>query len=221
MDERADTVADQLMDALGGAERWEKARFIRFTFVRRGRPLNIAWDRYTGRYRLEALNDAGVPFVVLMNLQTQQGRALLDGQPVPDTELKDYLDRATRMWTGETYWFLMPYKLRDPGVIMSYDGEETVGSTTHDRLHLRFENVGLTPGDQFWVYVNRRTHLVDRWKFKLQGGSEGDFRWTEWKRFGGLMLATERLGPTGERILFEDIVVSDTVPDDVFTLKGH
>jgi hypothetical protein len=163
------------------------------------------------------MNDAGVPYVVVMNLHTRQGRAAVEGRPLDGQELSEYLNLANRVWTGETYWLLAPYKLRDPGAILTYEGEESAGGVVQDRLHLRFENVGLTPGDQFWLYVNRNTHLLDRWRFKLQGGTEGDFRWTSWERFGGILLATERVGATGERILFEDIIVTDSMPDEVFS----
>ncbi len=218
VDEKANAIADEMMAALGGQEKWEKARFLRFTFVRQGRRLTLTWDRYSGRYRLEAMNDAGVPYAVVMNLLTRQGRAALDGRSLDGAELSEYLTLATRVWAGETYWLLAPYKLRDPGAILTYEGEETVGgATVQDRLHLRFENVGLTPGDQFWLYVNRKTRLLDRWRFKLQGGTEGDYRWAGWERFGGILLATERVGASGERILFENVLVTDALPEEVFT----
>jgi hypothetical protein len=217
LDDKANAIADEMMQALGGRENWDKARFLRFTFVRQGRRLNLTWDRESGRYRLEAVNDSGVPYVVVMNLATRQGRAAVEGRPLDGAELSEYLTLAARIWAGETYWLLAPYKLRDPGAILTYEGEETAGGTIYDRMHLRFENVGLTPGDQFWLYVNRKTRLLDRWRFKLQGGTEGDYRWTGWERFGRILLATERLGANGERILFEDILVTDSLSDEVFT----
>lgn len=216
-DPRAQAVADRLMDALGGQERWSKARFIRFTFARGGRRLHLAWDRWSGRLRLEGTNEAGIPYTVVMNLNTRQGRALLDGRPLRDRELSDYLSRAIRIWAGETYWLLMPLKLQDPGVLLAYDGEESYGSSDYDRLHVRFDEVGTTPGDEYWIYVNRSTHLVDRWRFRLEDGAEGDYRWSGWQRIGGILLATERRSEGGETIRFEDIVVSDVVPEDVFS----
>lgn len=216
-EEKANAIAEEMMRALGGQENWDRARFLRFTFVRQGRRLNITWDRETGRYRLEAVNDAGVPYVVVMNVATRQGRVSVEGRPLDGQELSEYLNLANRIWAGETYWLLCPYKLRDPGAILTYEGEENAAGAVQDRLHLRFENVGLTPKDQFWLYVNRKTRLLDRWRFRLQGGQEGDYRWTSWARFGGILLATERVGANGERILFEDILVTDSLPDEVFT----
>jgi hypothetical protein len=216
-DETAQKIADQMMEALGGRDRWDHTRFVHFRFSRQGKGLEITWDRFDGRYRLEATNDAGVPFVVVMNLQTRQGNAALDGRALEGAELSEYLNRAAHMWAGETYWLLMPYKLRDPGVALSYEGEETVGGVVYDKLHLSFEKVGFTPGDQFTAYVNRSTHLMDRWQFKLESGFAGDFQWSNWQRFGGILLATERTGPKGEKITFDNIIVSDSLPDEVFT----
>jgi hypothetical protein len=215
-DDQSTAIADRMMEAMGGQENWDQARFIRFTMLRRGHALNLTWDRYTGRYRLEAENDAGVPYVVLMNINSRQGKAYLDGKEVTDgKELSDFLNRALGMWHGETYWLLMPFKWRDPGVILSYEGQEKVGNVNYDVVHLTFDNVGRTPGDQFWAYVNPDTHLMDRWKFKLEKGFEGEYEWTGWQRVGGLLIATERVGAK-ETIKFEDIVVTDHMPDSVF-----
>jgi len=61
--------------------------------------------------------------------------------------------------------------MRDPGVNLDYDGEKKIDRQTYDVLKLTFENVGLTPGDTYWAYVNRETHLIDRWEYILEGGA--------------------------------------------------
>lgn len=215
-DEQATRVADEMIEAMGGRENWEQARFIRFTNVRGNRKPTFTWDRWLGRLRIESRNDAGIPYVVLMNIKTRQGKVFVEGRPLRGKELSDYLNRATRMWTGATYWFLMPFKWNDPGVNLSYDGEEEIDGVLYDKVHLTFDNVGLSPGDEYWAYVNRDTHLMERWKFKLQGGFEGDYRWTRWYRYGGIRVATERVG-NDERIRFDDIFVGASMPDELFT----
>jgi len=214
-DPRAIEVADQMMAALGGQSNWDEARFIRFTNVRRNRKATFTWDRQLGRLRLEARNASGVPYVVLMNLNARQGSVYVEGRQLHGKERSEYVNRSARMWTGATYWFLMPFKWKDPGVILAYDGEESIGSITYDRIHLSFANVGRSPGDQYWAYVNRETHLMDRWKFKLEGGAEGEYRWTNWHRYGGIRVATERVS-VDEVIRFEDIVVASSMPDEFF-----
>jgi hypothetical protein len=215
-DEEATRVADAMVDAMGGDENWEQARFIRFTNVRRGRKPTFTWDRWLGRLRIESRNDAGIPYVVLMNTKTRQGSVHVEGRPLRRKELSDYLKRARQMWKGASYWFLMPFKWRDPGVNLAYDGEEEIDGVVYDKVHLTFDNAGSSPGDEYWAYVNRDTHLMERWKFKLESGFEGDYRWTRWHRYGGIRVATERIG-NDERIRFENIFVGASMPDELFT----
>lgn len=215
-DEKAVQIADQMMDALGGQENWEDARYVRFTNFRRDRRTTFTWDRYLGRLRIDGRTDAGEPFVILMNINSQQGSAYVDGRELEGEELSEYLTRGNRMWPGATYWFLMPLKWKDPGVKLSYEGKEEIDGTVYDTVHLTFDNVGRSPGDEYWAYINPETHLMDYWKFKLQGGFEGTYHWTGWERHGGVLVATERQG-NDEVIRFENIYIGESIPEKVFT----
>ena len=215
-DEKATSVAEQLMEALGGQENWDQARFVRYTYVRRGRKPVFTWDRWMGRLRIESRDQSGVPFVILMNLKARQGKVFVEGRPLRGEELSDYLKRGPRMWKGSHYWFLMPLKLNDPGVNLAYEGEETFDGAVYDIVRLTFDDATDEGGDAFWAYVNRETHLMDRWKYKLSGGAEGDYRWSQWHRYGGVRVATQRDG-NDEVIRFEDIYVGDSIPDEIFS----
>ena len=82
-DARAKAVADRVMEALGGKEAWDRTRFLRFGFggVRDGKWSGRThhWDKWTGRYRVEGQTRDGKPFLTLMNLNTKEGSAWLDG----------------------------------------------------------------------------------------------------------------------------------------------
>jgi hypothetical protein len=223
-DARATAIADRVMDALGGKEAWDATRFLRFTFGSErdgkfmGRTHN--WDKWTGRYRVEGDTRDGLRFVILMNLNTREGSAWLAGRQMEGAELKAQLERGYGMWVNDTYWLLMPYKMRDPGVILSYAGEETDGGAMYDKVKLTFENVGLTPRDAYWVWVNRDTGLVDRWDYVLKGENvpPTTWRWSSWKKYGGIMLSGERTNAAdGHKIMLPDIAVLEGVPDPVFT----
>lgn len=217
-DAKALVIAERAMSALGGEQNWARARYIHFTFVRDETRLTLTWDRWTGRYRLEGTTLEAEPYVVLMNLETREGTTYVDGREIEGEQSRELLETAYRVWSGETYWLLAPYKLRDPGVILSYEKDETLDGQTYAVLHLRFEKVGLTPGDEFWIYINRETYLMDKWRFVLESGFEGEFWWKDWRRFGGILLSTVRETPDGQvAIRMEDILVSDTLPDSVFT----
>jgi hypothetical protein len=223
-DARAVKVAEDVMKALGGKEAWDKTRYVRFDFgfEREGTLVTRAhtWDKWTGRYRLEGQTQQNEPFVVLMNVNTKEGQAWVKGQRQTGDEEKKLLERAYGTWINDTYWLLMPYKLRDPGVTLAYAGEAKEGNATYDKVLLTFDNVGLTPKDKYWVWVNRDTHLVDRWDFVLKGEDvpPTTFRWTDWKTVGQVKLAGERVNPKDNRkLVFPVLETPTSLPDSVFT----
>ena len=144
----ADQIADQVQQALGGKEAWDQTRFIRFSFA--GRRTHH-WDKWTGRHRVEGQSQDGKSYVVLSNINTKEGDAWIDGQKAEGDQKKEWLDRAYGAWVNDTYWLLMPYKLRDPGVNLTYAGKAEVDGIQYDKLALSFGKVGLTPGDRYWA----------------------------------------------------------------------
>jgi hypothetical protein len=217
-DERAAAVAERVMAALGGEQAWAATRFIRFTFV--GRRPHV-WDKWTGRHRVEGTTQEGKPWVVLHNVVTREGRAFLDGQPLAGEEAKTYLDRAYSAWINDTYWLLAPFKLRDPGVTLAWDGEEALDGRPHDRLALAFAGVGETPGDRYWMWVDRETGLVDRWAYVLEDqpadATPTAWSWEGWQTYGKVKLAPLRAMVGGDRKLeLGPIEVDGAVPDEVF-----
>ena len=223
-DPKAVAVAEKVMETLGGAEAWKATRFLRFDFAvdREGKTVMSrahTWDRRTGRYRVEATDENGRAVVVLMSLWTKEGAAWVGGEPVSGDALAKLLESGHAWWVNDSYWLLMPYKMRDKGVILSYVGLEAKQGRTWDKVLLTFEGVGLTPQDRYWVFVNRATGLVDRWEFVLKGADTPPvpFTWTGWEKHGNIMLADDRLNPSdGTRIHFPVLDVPASVPDSVF-----
>tara|TARA_Y100000294_G_scaffold27052_2_gene22904 strand:- start:458 stop:883 length:426 start_codon:yes stop_codon:yes gene_type:complete len=79
-----------------------------------------------------------------------------------------------------------------------------------------YDGTGMSD-DHFWAYVNRETHLMDKFRFQLAVGAEGEFWWRNWERHGPLLLSTPRESAGGATIRMEEIVVTNEMPDDVFT----
>jgi hypothetical protein len=142
-----------------------------------------------------------------------------DGKAADGEDKKKLLEMAYGAWVNDTYWLIMPYKMKDPGVILALDGEEKKGADAWDKVRLTFDNVGLTPKDKYWAYVNRKTGLVDRWDFVLKGESKPPsvFTWKNWKSYGKIQLADDRVSADGTRIYFPVLEVPQSVPAAVFT----
>jgi hypothetical protein len=220
----ADDVARRAIDVLAGPA-WEKARYLAFTFnVEREGKIAASYaqryDRYTGQYRVSGRNAKGEDFVVIMNVNDRSGRAWVNGAPV--TEAAELLTTGYRRFINDTYWLLMPLKAMDPGVHRELAETKTECGWVYDTVKLSFDSgVGLTPGDQYWMWVNRDTGLVDQWHMKLQNMKAEEepsvvlFR--DYRRFGGLLISTKReIKGRPQRILLDDITVSSEVPKDAF-----
>jgi len=52
--------------------------------------------------------------------------------------------------------------------------------------------VGLTPGDHYWVYVNRANHRIEKWEYVLEGQQPPAQRvtWEGWEEHDGLWFPT-------------------------------
>ena len=223
-DPKAVAVADRVMQALGGQEAWSATHYLRFDFAvdRGGKTIarrTHTWDKWSGRYRVEGKDKEGKDLVVTMNLNPREGQATLAGVPLDGTGLKSALDTAYGWWVNDTYWLLMPYKMRDPGVTLALAGRETKGADSWDKVLLTFDNVGLTPKDRYWVFVNTKTGLVDRWEFVLKGEKTppATFEWKGWKAYGKIQLADDRVSPKdGTRIYFPVLDVPSSVAEGTF-----
>jgi len=241
-DPRAIVIADLVMAALGGRQAWEQTRFVYFAFAVERDGKRVAyrthlWDRWEGRLRYETRGKDGAPLVVLLNVDTRQGDAyrlpaearaaggaLAAPSKMDAATAKPILDEAYEAWINDTYWLLMPYKMKDPGVHLGYAGEETRDGEEYDLVELTFEDVGLTPRDRYWAHVNRRTHLMDRWSYVLQDDPPGSqptvWDWKGWTRRGRVLLCPEKISARRGatlRILHPIMEVYDTLPAEYFT----
>src|SRR5262249_18879636 len=126
------------------------------------------WDRYTGRERIEfSERKTGKRHVILMNINTKQGQVYIDGKEVTQAEQKAAaLKDGLEAWINDSYWLLMPYKLKDSGVTLRYQG---VGKLADGRpaevLVMTFAGVGVTPQNKYDVYVAQDSGLVEQWAY--------------------------------------------------------
>lgn len=206
-DARAIEIADQVMTAMGGRQNWDDTRYLAWNFF--GLRTHV-WDKWHGDLRFQQGDT-----LVLMNVNTQQGRAFKGGEEVTDPEqLDQLLTNGYRAWINDSYWLLMPYKLKDSGVTLTYKGEGTIegGGPAHV-LQLTFAAVGVTPQNKYDVYVDKERLLVEQWSFyPTAADDEPRFTtpWAGWTEHGKILLSGDR----GERQL-SDIMVFDELPESV------
>jgi hypothetical protein len=213
-DPRAIALADRVMARMGGRRAWDETRYIRWSFF--GRRHHV-WDKYTGNIRVEGVDrETEIPYLILMNIYTKEGRAWESGEEVTDPgRLAELLDRGEAVWINDSYWLVMPYKLKDSGVTLEYLGEAAMeDGRPAEVLRLTFKGVGRTPDNKYHVWVARDTDLVEQWAYYRnftdpEPGFTGP--WRNWQQYGQILLSDNR----GERG-HTDLAVYDELPASVF-----
>lgn len=210
-DSKASKIADEVMKAMGGQKAWNNTHHIKWNFFG---SRTLTWDKWTGNVRIEVPKEETV---YLVNVNDLTGKVSVKGQEITDkTELENALKKAKSIWINDSYWLTMPFKLQDPGVTLTYEGEKTTETGANaDVLGLSFEKVGDTPQNKYLVYVDKKSHLVTQWSFFGKADDEKPrftLPWTEYKTYDKILLSGER----GERDL-TDIQVMKTLPESVYT----
>jgi hypothetical protein len=189
-DAGAVALARRTLQAMGGAPAWENTRFLTWRFL--GRRLHH-WDRWTGDVRMESDRR-----LVLMNVHSKQGRVWEDGTEITDPDvLQQALEEGYAWWVNDSYWLIMPYKLLDPGVVLRFVGPATLpDGRAAQEITVTFEDgTGLTPRNRYDVWIADDTWLVEQWAYYAsRDDEEPRFTgpWADWKRFGRILLATDK-----------------------------
>lgn len=210
-DSLAIALADEVMESQGGRKAWDTTRYFSWNFFGRR---HLLWDKHQKRARI-TMQDSSV---FLIDLARDTGRIYQNGEVLtqPDS-IKKYVEMGKSIWINDSYWLVMPFKLKDSGVTLKYIGRDT---TTNGRLaqklQLTFEGVGRTPQNKYHVYIDDSSKLVTQWDyFSNQTDEEPRIStpWENYKDFNGILLSG---GRGGNRAL-EEIAVFDTLPDNYFT----
>lgn len=221
-------VVTQLTDAMGGQKTWDDLPYFRFDFVAVRDGKEIArfrhwWDKRLGRCRVEGPDDKGRNVAAIFNLSDKKGRSFTDGIVDSDSaNIAAIINMGYERWVNDTYWVIMPFKLRDPGAILKHERtERTEDGIEYDILGLSFEQgTGLTPSDHYWIYVNRGTHLIDKWEYVLTGQKPPpqSASWEGWTSVGPLKLSlARRFQGKPVMLRFENVATPATMEETVFT----
>jgi hypothetical protein len=125
-------------------------------------------------------------------------------EPAADEDAK----AAYARWVNDSYWLLAPLKLKDRGVKVVDEGRKEIDGAQREVLRLSFEKVGLTPNDQYILYIDPETKLVASWDYIAEPGKSMHATWADYRRSGGLTLATNHFTDTGAQIQIPNLKVT-------------
>lgn len=217
-------VHSRMLAAMGGHQAFERARYFEFDFVvqRDGREISRRshrWDRHRGDYRIRFLSGQDTVVAVFNANDPKKGAVRVNGRDIEGAREDSLLTASYARHINDSYWLIMPYKWRDPGVALSSQGRQTdAQGKTWDVIKLTFAQVGLTPQNEYLAFINPETGLMERWHhFPRAGAQPAIYDWKNWQRFGPIMLATEKPSPDGATVIrFDNVRVETSVPQGAF-----
>ncbi|SFG74441.1 hypothetical protein [Pontibacter chinhatensis] len=210
-EEKAQRIAREVIDNMGGEKGWNDTRYLAWTFNDQYQ----VWDKQQHRFRWEMDS-----LVAVISTDTKDGKVYVAGRELQEGEEKQkLLERAYALWINNSYWLVMPFKLLDPGVNLTYLGEgKTMDGAPADILEMTFNEVGLTPQNKYHVWVDKEQGLVTQWAFyRNYNDAEPSFtrRWSDYRDYGSIKLASDRSNPESDFKL-PHIAAPAKVPDEVF-----
>lgn len=165
----AEELADAVMKA-NGADHWGKVKIIRWTFA-------------GGRKHVWNLKEGTD---VVTGKDGKSTTIKVGAMPTDPDEKKAY-----QAWTNDSYWLIAPLKIKDPGVMLSTQPDEKINGKNYLVLHLAFQGVGMTPGDQYNWYIDPETMMLSYWDYMPTANKKTRYSWEGYKDFNGVKIATE------------------------------
>jgi hypothetical protein len=189
----AEQLAQAVWKASGGTN-WSKVKAIDFTFAveKGGQTLVSAEHHWDVAAQTDQVKWKGKD--VMVNL----------ADPASDEDGK----AAYARWVNDSYWLIAPLKLKDHGVHVVKEANKMMDGAECEVLHLSFDQIGLTPKDQYRLYVNPATKLLASWDYMPEPGKSMHGTWDDYQESGGLTLATDHKMDGGARIRILNLKVA-------------
>lgn len=198
--EKVTALVKNIETAMGGVENYNNTHFIQWDFGKR----TLYWDKWTGNVRIESPEKN---LVILVNIHTLTGKVFENNALITNEEKsKKLLLQAKKWWINDSYWLVMPWKLQDPGVTLTYIKTDSLpNGKKADVLQMTFDSVGVTPDNKYHIYVDEEDHLIKQWQFfKNFKDTEPKFSrpWDNYQKAGDILLSFNRseFGPTNVEV---------------------
>lgn len=203
-DEKSKTLINALVAVNGGYQKIDAKQDVEFKYVYdnfdKGKDISLERHIFDGEhswgsYETHQLN-------VLPNQKGTALQALVDSEPMLTLDGEKVTDEKALLGTVflrkvNFYWFTMMYKLKNPGTSYKYLGTEEIDGINYDKVSLTYD-ASITEkkqNDEYILYFNPETHLVDLFFFSLpaMGINAPIIKMTlEYELIDGLYISTVR-----------------------------
>ncbi len=150
-----------------------------------------SWGKYT-IHQVNVLPEGEEP--VIQCLAKGKTSVSMDGKEMTDEKM---LSGADFLRQVNYYWFMMNFKIGDPGTTYEYLGQETVDGKTYDKITVSYDpqKTGKEANDAYILYVNPETKLIDQFYFSLPAWGINDvvlLMKVKYTEIDGIQVSTHR-----------------------------
>jgi len=210
-DDESEEIVAASIKAMGGQQAYDAINVLSWTFFG---ARHLVWDKKNNRVRIDSPRDSSV---YLLDMNTMEGVYAKNGEVEKDsTVIKDKMERAKSIWINDSYWLVMPWKLRDAGVTIKYLRQDTLADQKMaDVIEMTFDNVGETPENKYEVFVDQSDHMIKRWAFYKDANQAKASRvwpWDNYQLIDGIQISFDRSDKSGP----SNVRTYDALDDKVF-----
>lgn len=208
--QNTDTKSAALLDALvaenGGYKTLAAKKDVQFHYVydnfEKGKDVSTERHIFNGEHSWGAYEQhdlnvmPGTKGTAIQSYVDSTPALTLDGKVITDEKA---IGGTVFLRKVNFYWFTMMYKLKDPGTNYKYLGTEKVGDITYDKVSLIYtaDITKKEQNDEYILYFNPNTHLVDQFFFSLPawGINKPILKMTlVYENIDGILVSTVRKG---------------------------
>ena len=231
-DAKALEIADKVLAAHGGGEKWATAKQLRWTesIVHDGKEIiggEQAWDRWNGRHwgrakRPMQPGESDQQFLVVMrSLYEEDGKVYMEKEDrlrKIEGGANEAIGQAKERWEFDTALMFMPWLLQEPGTKLEVAGEaQSEDGKPQDVLKVTFDPKDRTRTAVYFVVVDRETNMISRIEIQKAGRPETErlgYALQQWGDANGLKYPTQvqNIGLKSEVVSFSNLKISD--PDE-------
>ncbi len=122
-----------------------------------------SWGKYT-THQVNVLPEGEQP--IIQCFSNKKVSVSMDGKETTDEKT---LGTADFLRQVNYYWFMMNFKIGDPGTTYKYLGQETLDGKVYDKLTVTYDpqKTGKEANDAYILFINPETKLIDQFYFSL------------------------------------------------------
>ncbi|SEK70397.1 hypothetical protein SAMN04487910_0908 [Aquimarina amphilecti] len=150
-----------------------------------------SWGKYS-THQVNVLPEGTKPIV--QSFVKGKSSVSMDGKKMTDEKMIATTDFLRQV---NYYWFMMNFKIGDPGTTYQYIGQDTVDEKVYDKVSIAYDpqKTGKEANDAYILYVNPETKLIDQFYFSLPAWGINDtvlLMKVKYTKIDGIQVSTHR-----------------------------